>query len=51
MKKEYVKPSVVVAEIQSCQILAESLGLSNERVGGSDVLSKEDYLWDDIWEE
>lgn len=49
MKKEYAKPSVVVAEIQSCQMMAQSLGLSRETVGRDDVLSKEDDSWD-MWD-
>lgn len=52
MAKEYTIPSISVTEIQSCQILAESLGLSNEKVHESDVLSKEESnLWDNNWEE
>jgi hypothetical protein len=50
MKKTYLIPTMQVEEAQAAQMLAESLGINNTTVNGSNALTKEDNSWD-IWDE
>jgi len=50
MKKTYITPALEINEAQVCQMLAESLVISDTTVDGSAALTKESEDWN-IWEE
>ena len=45
---KYIKPFIQVESAQVAQMLAESLIISNDKVDGSEALTKEDEGWE-IW--
>ena len=47
---KYIKPYIRIEEAQAAQMLAESLKVSDETVGGGDALVGEDKSWN-IWGE
>lgn len=47
--KKYIKPSMEMSEVRVCQMLAESLAVSDTTVDGSEALVKEGE-WN-IWSE
>ena len=46
----YIKPSFKINEAEAAQMLAESLGIINSPVDGSEALTREDDNWN-IWGE
>lgn len=48
--KTYITPSMEVNKVQVCQMLAESLAISDTTVDGSQALVKENSDWN-IWTE
>ena len=52
MKKIYIAPCIEIVKIHTTGMIATSMGLNNETVGGSSVLSRgSGSLWDDDEEE
>ena len=48
MKKIYQAPDTQVVFIQATQLLTDSLGVFNDEITGSEMLSREDdFLWDE----
>ena len=48
MKKTYIKPAIETTQVEVTHMLAESLGINNEKtIDGKDALGK-DNDWD-IW--